>query len=89
MSKKALFGGLIMILLLLIGLFGDVTMNGEPVNGIGMKLVVSIIIIPIFLIVFGFVFGFIKDALLALGQELKSKVTKKKSVNESTEVTTQ
>ena len=78
-----------MILLLLIGLFGDVTMNGEPINGIGMKLVVSIVIMPVFLIVFGFVFGFIKDALLALVQELKTKVTKKKSVNEPAEVTTE
>ena len=69
MSKKALAGGLIMLLLVLLGLFGEVTINGEVTDNRIVALLVAILLFPLMIIIFGFVMGFLKDAIIAFFKE--------------------
>ncbi len=77
MTKTAIAGGVLMGALLLIGLFGDVTLNGEVVeNRIG-ALLIAAIVFPLFILILGFIFGFLKDALIAFFKESKTLLSRK------------
>ena len=70
MSKTALAGGIIMLLLALLGAFGTVSLNGAVVENRLYAFLTMVIVFPLFLIVFGYVFGFVKDALIAFFKAL-------------------
>lgn len=77
MSKTAIAGGVMMVLFLLVGLFGNVTINGEVVENRPKALLVAVIVFPLIILIMGFIFGFLKDALLAFFKEAKAKFSKK------------
>jgi len=77
MSKKAIFGGLLMLLFVVGGLFGKVTFNGEIVENKFVAVVVSAILLPLAFVIFGFMFGFIQQSICAFFREMKNKFTKK------------
>lgn len=84
MSKTAIAGAVIMAALFLIGLFGNVTINGVIVENRIKAFFVAIVVIPLCILIFGFIFGFLKDALMAFFKESKVKLLKKHaSVNSS------
>lgn len=66
-----------MILFVFIGLFGNVTLNGEVVQNKVISLIISIVVFPIIIIILGIVMNFLKECILAFLKESKAKLTKK------------
>lgn len=60
MSEKAIFGAIIMAILVLISLFGEIETGESRAHYI----LVIAIIVPLLLVFTGFIMGYIKDALL-------------------------
>lgn len=77
MSKKGILGGVIMVLLVLLGLFGEVTFNGEVVENRIVAFLVAVVLMPLFLVAMGFVFNFLKDCIVTFLSEMKKKFFKK------------
>lgn len=82
MSKKAMLGGAIIALLLLMGLFGEVSMNDKPIESRLVATLVAAVLFPAIIILIGIVTGFLKDALLSFLKEVTAKVKKKVGGNE-------
>ena len=79
MSKKAIVGFLLILVLILTGLYDGVKINDIVVENKFMSVLASVALGSLFIIFIGFIFGFLKDCLLAFLVETTNMLSGKKS----------